>query len=146
MSVNRADSSTKQLKMYSCARCNKKFSELVNLDAHIRIIHSIDICSFCSTNHSNKECFYDPSHSNCIFCLKPYAWIPRDINKKWNECPYCPKRFFGWQKLYVHLHIHREPFQCPICGKNFSTRCSMRRHLIWKHKEIPCSLMPSIYS
>jgi len=148
MSVNEDANSSK---MYACAICTEKFSEMIYLDQHIQVVHLLELgkCSVCSNIFPDKKRLYDyiQTTRDCIFCPKPYPWIPRNNrNKKRHECPYCVKSFVRWKELYVHLHVHKKPFECTICGKDFSTRRLIRRHLILKHHEKPCIFLPSLHS
>jgi len=114
-----------------CFRCHLVFYKDKDFTIHMRKRHKIKhVCRYCPEGH--------------------YGLMYRKHIKAHYQCIYCPKFYRTPKELYKHLHEHDKPFTCPInyrtreCLAKFNTKHSLRRHLVKKHFEKPCSWLPSL--
>ena len=65
---------------------------------------------------------------------KVNSYRQTDSRDKPHRCEHCGKSFSRKQDLRRHLHTHTgyKPYKCEHCGKCFSQSCSLKRHL-WTH-------------
>ena len=49
-------------------------------------------------------------------------------------CSYCGKAFYTQKNLLVHERIHTKPFACIECGKTFSEKWILTRHISSHHE------------
>merc|ERR1711915_906811 len=63
------------------------------------------------------------------------------ISKGQTDCKECGKQFSSRQILERHIMVHtgEEPFECEVCGKRFPKIFSMKRHQVTHTGEKPFS-------
>uniref|UniRef100_A0A8D8N1J9 Wilms tumor protein homolog n=1 Tax=Culex pipiens TaxID=7175 RepID=A0A8D8N1J9_CULPI len=123
--VIREELSTVQPKLFSCAKCPKKFLSKNTLHTH-QLTHS-DVrnyrCHTCDKKFIRKrelDRHLTAVHSN----HKPY------------ECKQCSKRFSRKDKLLRHERVHREDrlFACGACDAKF-----LRKEALAVHSKVHCT-------
>lgn len=104
-----------------------------HIDTHNQVKrHS---CAVCGTKYSNKE-------SLVIHKLREghYNHDDPDVAKS-VQCDFCDRRFpSATHKSYVqHLRTHtgEKPYQCNICGRQFSEQSNMKTHELIHREEKP---------
>uniref|UniRef100_A0A8C7MZZ3 C2H2-type domain-containing protein n=1 Tax=Oncorhynchus kisutch TaxID=8019 RepID=A0A8C7MZZ3_ONCKI len=104
-------------KPYVCPDCGIGFFQSEHLKAHIRI-------------HTGEK----PYH--CRFCDKCFRTesMKHHIQTHIADrmcCHVCSKCFTSNRDLIVHMRTHTgdKPYQCSDCGKEFSVRNSLKRHM-----------------
>nr|XP_014342016.1 PREDICTED: PR domain zinc finger protein 15 [Latimeria chalumnae] len=133
-----------QRRIYQCNICNKVFQNSSNLSRHVRS-HGDKMfkCEECSKLFSRKE------------SLKQHVSYKHSRNEVDNEyqykCATCEKVFRIESALEFHncrtdakrvkkeeteasgdngIKYRKEPSECPVCGKVFSCRSNMNKHLL----------------
>ncbi|XP_021074751.1 zinc finger and BTB domain-containing protein 45 [Mus pahari] len=103
---------------YECSHCRKTFSSRKNYTKHM-FIHSGEKphqCAVCWRSFSLRD--YLLKHMVTHTGVRAF------------QCAVCAKRFTQKSSLNVHMHTHRpERAPCPACGKVFSHRALLERHL-----------------
>lgn len=103
---------------YECSHCLKTFSSRKNYTKHM-FIHSGE------KSHQCAVCWR--SFSLCDYLLKHMV---THTGVRAFQCAVCAKRFTQKSSLNVHMRTHRpERAPCPACGKVFSHRALLERHL-----------------
>lgn len=92
-------------------------------------------CTVCGTKYSNKE-------SLVIHKLRENHYKPDDPDvAKSVQCDHCDRRFpSATHKSYAqHLRTHtgEKPYQCKICGRQFSEQSNMKTHELIHREEKP---------
>ncbi|KAJ7783092.1 hypothetical protein B0H16DRAFT_1297834 [Mycena metata] len=76
--------------------------------------------------------YHHPAPPNPFYAARPPSSAAR------HQCTYCNKRFNRPSGLKIHLTTHTgdKPFVCPeeSCGRSFSVRSNMRRHVRIVHQ------------
>ena len=124
----------------SCLGCAKDFPSFKDLDEHIQ-----------SHQKGTPYCqpFYHCDHCCRVF-QKEYTLVVHKRNehstlKETLHCQFCQKDFKNAKFLKNHEEKHRkeqlatEPRDdhlCPSCGKSFSTRLNLERHIKSKHQRV----------
>ena len=106
----------------SCQLCYKHFSNIGNLNVHMRMHGSSNIgrphlCTLCGKAFMRKREL--DRHTATHTGMKPF------------ECLSCDKRFGRKDKLVRHMRIHdvvREHI-CDICGASFNRRDGLTHHM-----------------
>ncbi|XP_036757261.2 zinc finger and BTB domain-containing protein 45 isoform X1 [Manis pentadactyla] len=103
---------------YECSHCRKTFSSRKNYTKHM-FIHSGEKphqCAVCWRSFSLRD--YLLKHMVTHTGVRAF------------QCAVCAKRFTQKSSLNVHMRTHRpERAPCPACGKVFSHRALLDRHL-----------------
>lgn len=103
---------------YECSHCRKTFSSRKNYTKHM-FIHSGEKphqCAVCWRSFSLRD--YLLKHMVTHTGVRAF------------QCAVCAKRFTQKSSLNVHMRTHRpERAPCPSCGKVFSHRALLERHL-----------------
>ncbi|XP_007955191.1 zinc finger and BTB domain-containing protein 45 [Orycteropus afer afer] len=103
---------------YECTHCRKTFSSRKNYTKHM-FIHSGEKphqCAVCWRSFSLRD--YLLKHMVTHTGVRAF------------QCAVCAKRFTQKSSLNVHMRTHRpERAPCPACGKVFSHRALLERHL-----------------
>lgn len=77
----------------------------------------------------------------CFFSESDRSGLPNkvtDVFPRRYKCRFCPKVEHFPSKLALHERIHtgERPFKCHICGKGFSDKSNMKKHMAI-HIKIP---------
>ncbi|KAL4216363.1 Zinc finger and BTB [Mactra antiquata] len=123
---------------YSCGICNRAYSNVENLTAHM-VLHTegnAHICHVC-----NK------SFSNSVILKEHMLTHPKD---KPFVCQTCNKAFNSAHVLRRHCSIHgaQKPYSCDICGKSFLYSWYLKTHMHVHSGERPhiCSLCDKCFA
>ncbi|XP_067321219.1 zinc finger protein 585A-like [Anolis sagrei] len=157
---------------YSCTVCEKRFANKGNLMRHMKI-HTGEkpySCHICGKSFIQKVCLmeHEPTHRKdkpyvCLECGKKFkrrkgylshmrmhrgesAPEPAKksvnneesvvtsrktpANEKLHPCPICGKNFKSRCHLILHQRTHtgEKPYQCSECGRRFSQQSSLNTH------------------
>ena len=107
---------------FSCNYCDRSFSMKRNMKKHKRTMHNI--CETCGEAFQNQD------------DLKEHTKIEHGPNKLFN-CDICPKTFFVNAHFKNHKIKHNggKPFACDLCYEMFSSKRTLLRHEILKHRK-----------
>ncbi|KAG8178230.1 hypothetical protein JTE90_025113 [Oedothorax gibbosus] len=99
-------------KPFVCGVCGKAFTQKANLKVHA-ITHL-------RRNGNEQNGF---KHSNSRSSAK---------QRKLHRCTYCPYTTIYSSHMQNHLFVHEglKPFVCPVCGKGFTQKGSLKFHSI----------------
>lgn len=113
------------VKAFKCSYCHKTFTANVNLNTHIRTIHSevkphnCDFCflSFATADHLRKHV------SSIHLGLRKYA------------CVLCDKQFLQQSHLTQHMWIHSgiKPHSCDFCSNTYTSKAALQKHVTKVH-------------
>ncbi|KAL9881118.1 zinc finger Y-chromosomal protein-like [Glossina fuscipes fuscipes] len=125
---------------FSCHVCNKKYNNSNNLRRHIESIHEniyFFVCDVCGKQFKSKGSF--ERH-----CREHQGIIEPPL-----QCPLCLVWLKNRHSLRLHeLNHNKKPTPCNICGKNFKTINSLRRHKAYWHgmeKNLRCTFCDKIF-
>lgn len=116
------------VKRYKCDICNKTFLYNRYLKVHRKLNHKkilegveeINECHVCNRRFSFSK--------SLIRHLSKIHGIGKDNSV---DCPVCLKKISNPYNLKMHMRTHtgEKPYVCEICGKPFSKKVYLRRHL-----------------
>lgn len=137
-----------------CESCLKVFPRKCDLTRHQRVHRNQQcnrfICSFCGKIFMYKTCLeqHQRTHTNerpfaCDVCglrfkekssMKCHAARIHHSTPEL-KCTVCNKAFWNNFELNVHnrIHTNERPYLCEECGKTFSMRRAMNKHIITVH-------------
>ena len=97
-------------KPYSCAICQKSFSDRSTLSQHYK-----------SSAHLKRKEITDPS-----LCRNNFV----DTGEKMYKCKICNKMFRRNSELTKHTRVHtgEKPYSCDVCQKSFSQSSALTTH------------------
>ena len=133
------------LQVFKCFKCQQTFSELYQLQDHIRRHETITSTTQDIMQQENKlepsdrdslsqnEC-EDNQNINKYSVINDY--LPKAIDsqmcgQKPFECQHCGKRFQSNGELKIHIRTHTgdKPYKCQHCGRAFSQNGSLQNHI-----------------
>ena len=97
------------LRKFDCQKCDAKFKQRKNLNAHLINVHG---------TNPRKEDYW------------------QDLQKETFKCKSCGKEFARKTDLKVHIkvkHTTQELFPCDKCEKQYSYKTNLERHKLEKH-------------
>ena len=159
------DTLHKHQRQFQCDKCQKRFSQKVNLQVHIKRVHDkisdmkCEFCDFaastaCEINkhtrvmhlsgpirkksHACNECKYSSyTQSGLIHHKKSSHTIVAEENQ--HKCEDCEKKFIHKSKLVIHIkrdHLKIRKYTCNICdGKSFFTKQNLDMHIKSVHHD-----------
>ena len=141
-----------------CSHCDKKFTNEVYLDNHVKLNHTgkknIWVCSECGISFNVKHNFQMhclTQHTNAeeqeklkISCPDPDCnytalhkiFIERHYRRihgkmKSHQCKHCSKSFFAKNRLVEHVngvHLGLKPFKCDQCSYSTAYNTTLHEH------------------
>ena len=140
-------------KPYSCEKCDRRFTQSLYLDNHMRRYHNgsgsakLYNCPHCSYSTSNSGHLKDHIHTHtgekpysCAQCQCAFA---SSSNLRSHErakhspdpqgklkCPHCPYSAWKSSNLKCHIRIHtgEKPYLCTKCPSTFARSTYLRTH------------------
>ncbi|XP_044155796.1 zinc finger protein 419-like isoform X1 [Bufo gargarizans] len=156
-----SENQDKNLKTFTCSKCNKDFpdKQLLALHQSIHIREKLFLCSKCGKSFSNISHYI--RHQSIHIGVKPYTCpdcgksfsdrsylskhqrMHADLISKPFKCPECEIRFMNQYELVAHCKIHqgKKPFECSECGKRFT-----RNYHLLKHEKVHTGDVPFLCS
>ncbi|XP_023710524.1 zinc finger protein 665 isoform X2 [Cryptotermes secundus] len=148
-----------------CEVCGKGMHSEIVLEEH-KATHTKEIrytCELCGRNFSSNSTYRmhrkwhdDPLPYKCKICDRKFKHTSilavhmrrAHTGERPYKCPHCPYTFSVSSTLHKHLILHTKkyPHNCNVCGKGFTTRTKIARHMAGVHndfdmlntKPIPC--------
>lgn len=162
-SVHSLDS--KDVKPYSCTKCENRFSTLTNLNQHLKYHEETrsKICSICGKafktasdltvheyihlNRRNYKCDDCNKAFNTNKNLRTHILVVHTDRSLWKyHCTVCGKRFPLKANYDQHSRRHKgeKSHVCQFCGKPFISNSELKRHIelhsnIKRHKCVLCN-------
>lgn len=98
--------------------------------------YSCDICqkSFGKCSYLYRHLRKHTGEFTCVTCLAVFARKENLIShscsqpKEWFPCITCGKKFSAKKYLQRHVPVHTGEFSCPDCKRNFASRLSLKCH------------------
>jgi hypothetical protein len=150
----------RQNRKHTCDKCGTSFKNPSSLKRHLREYHATDedikevecLCSGCDTKFESalilelhqRACLKEPKNYSCKKCTlkwssteslrKHYAEAHRTIGEICKLCGLCLKE----NSVSNHMrstHLKQKECSCDICGKVFSLRTTLRKHILLVHEK-----------
>jgi len=149
-----------QVRPYKCKECGKSFIRRNTLVKHIQDSHENN---YLDESTRKKERNIDRANKKTLICnicqLEFESYTTFDMHN-WGfhqtrpSCDICGKVFKNSSRMKTHRKIHAglRPFQCQECGKAFTERPSLRKHIRIKHPKpdeeiiFSCKVCEKIYT
>lgn len=145
---------------FRCRECKEQFSSETDLKRHTKVAHpKIFSCSHCGQQVSSKDALKQHlkwKHTDVWFeCTQCSKKFPTETALKYHvethsevklySCEHCKKLFKTRKSCYNHTLSHKSTQRkhlCPVCGRIFSVRKNMKRHLDLhsSEKKYPCTV------
>jgi KRAB domain-containing zinc finger protein len=145
---------------HTCDKCGTSFRNPSGLKRHLREYHATDEdinavecnCSGCKTEFESalllelhqRDCLKEPKNYPCKKCSlqwsstesirKHYAEAHRTIGEICQLCGLCLKE----NSVSNHIkstHLKQKECSCELCGKVFSLRSTLKKHILLVHKK-----------
>lgn len=133
---------------HNCKHCGATFSRAKALSSHLNL-HTIvwsnkyecDLCAECFENEilllEHKENCSNNEENKItkpkVLVQKIKKTIVKNKSDKHN-CPECGKKFSTKQKMFRHIWIHRKrTFTCEICSQVFEVQADLDKHRLSQH-------------
>ena len=142
-------------KLFSCHECGKSYSNKKALQNHNNSHKGLTFCDICNKNFStvsNLRAHMNSLHFETTWTRKLSTWLLMWISdcenqETWNtewtnkqfSCDICLKEFSNKKSLHDHSNIHKGRTKCQVCEKVFSTTSNMRIHMRNTHGAIGTS-------
>ncbi|XP_059622310.1 zinc finger protein OZF-like [Phlebotomus argentipes] len=133
-------------KLFKCGSCGKSYRFERYLKFHEKNVHKKQerfLCKWCNREFvSQAELLaHWKTHSEGVFFSDTNTNISKIVSDL--QCSECGKIFSSRDSLKKHMVLHtgKMPFTCDICGKGFTWKEGVRRHL-FKHLGITDDLSP----
>lgn len=141
----------KDIKPYSCPKCDKRFKTSTNLKQHLKYHKGTrsEICTYCGKGFITKPDLFvhEKIHFNqktysCEFCNKSFnthknlgthKLIVHTDPSLWNYvCSFCNKRFPQKSNMTAHVRRHKgeKLFECHLCPKKFCENGTLKKHIL----------------
>lgn len=130
-------------RIFECRACNASFTEMQQINSHIKIHTKCDICSEnCRTEQALRhhklshveidkpiECFVCHSKHKNISFLRTHMKYAHPVEQF--VCKWCDKKFNSQLRLKKHRKSHRTELgsHCKICGKDFGSQFEYEEHM-----------------
>ncbi|XP_069671391.1 zinc finger protein 665-like isoform X2 [Periplaneta americana] len=137
-----------------CEICGKGMHSEIVLEEH-KATHTKEIrytCELCGRNFSSNSTYRmhrkwhdDPLPYKCKICDRKFKHTSilavhmrrAHTGERPYKCPHCPYSFSVSSTLHKHiiLHTKKYPHNCQLCGKGFTTRTKIARHMAKVHND-----------
>lgn len=137
-----------------CEICGKGMHSEIVLEEH-KATHTKEIrytCELCGRNFSSNSTYRmhrkwhdDPLPYKCKICDRKFKHTSilavhmrrAHTGERPYKCPHCPYTFSVSSTLHKHiiLHTKKYPHNCKLCGKGFTTRTKIARHMARVHND-----------
>ncbi|KAK9874219.1 hypothetical protein WA026_002573 [Henosepilachna vigintioctopunctata] len=150
-SVDAHEMTRKDIKPYSCSKCDKRFKTSTNLKQHLKYHKGTrsEICTYCGKGFITKPDLFvhEKIHFNqktysCEMCHKSFnthknlgthKLIVHTDPSLWNYvCSFCSKRFPQKSNMTAHVRRHKgeKLFECHLCQKKFCENGTLKKHIL----------------
>ncbi|XP_051170854.1 zinc finger protein 3 homolog isoform X7 [Leptopilina boulardi] len=109
---------------FTCSYCGKQYKVKGDLSNHVRLYHEEKslVCDICGKSCSNSNSLY--THKKRIHYTPNY------------KCLICKRSMVTQENLDRHMLTQHSRFVCEECGKTFSTKVILQRHIQSVHNNI----------
>ncbi|XP_068999192.1 zinc finger protein 668 [Embiotoca jacksoni] len=125
---------------YCCAECGKRFCQIYNYRVHLRTHARAKVerlrCRICPLGFQSQEDLKDHLSRT-------------HFEDEFYECDLCKRVFTSLKDCENHVQLHKCTVNvaCEVCGRNFSSEKSLRRHQRRVcHRNFKCTDCPKTFS